>query len=744
MAEVGLPLRCRPRPTIPASIALAFAVALNGCTPSAGSSSPGSLTVAITGIPAGTAAAVTVLRPNGVTTGVVATTTLNGLAAGTYTVQAVTVIAGPVAYVPAKAAQQVTVSGGATTTVSAVYAVVPASLQLIVTGLPNGIAAPVAITGPNGYSATATQSVTLTDVPPGSYTITSASAIPAGILYQATPPTLAVSVAPGAQVVARVQYSHPESSLTLTIDQVYVTQGAQGGDGSVPLVADRPGMLRVFLTASATNVAAPEVRVRLYSGSVLTNTYTMPAPAIGVPAVTVEADGSRSWNLPLAEHLIQPGMQLLIDVDPAGLLPLATRANLTFPTTGIPQAFTVLANAPYNLTFVPVTNAADGGTGDITVAGIPDFTNTVKLLHPMWAYNAVVHAPFTFSGGALQSNDGNFAWQTLLQQIEALRQIEGGSSYFYGVVHPTYSSGIVGLGYVGAARFNQFHSAIGWDSRGAYGQLGTYAGEAYAHELGHNLSLNHAPCGGAGNPDPAFPFPGGGVGRSGYNVVTGAITANTNFDVMGYCAPTWISDYSYRRILSFVAAASLRASLATPVPPQRVVVVSGSLAGGHAQLFPAIEVVARATLPSGGGDYQLEGRDVAGNPVFAFGFTPASVADGAAADLAQFVFTVPLADGVQLAQIRLTGPGIDTAISAAPGAALRGDTSTVTATRLDAGRVRLEWSAARYPVVMVRDGNSGEVLAFGRGGSVVVRSGRAPLSITASDGVQSTVLRLTP
>lgn len=732
--------RLRTRAIGAAFVAL-ITCSLSGCTSPAGSSTAGTLTVTISGLPAGTSAALTVTGPNGSRTGVVATTTLNGLAAGTYIIQATTVIAGNDAYDPAIKSQNVTISGGSGAAFSEQYTVVPAVLQVVVTGLPNGVAAPITVTGPNGFNVTATQTSAFSGVAPGQYAIAAASAIPAGVLYQATPPLINVTVTPGAQAVARVQYSHPESSLTITIDGVYITQGAQGYDGSVPLIADRPGLLRVFLKASDSNVVVPDVRVRLYNGSVLANTYTIRAPGPGVPTAIVEADGTKSWNLPLPELLLQPGQQLLIDVDPAGLVPLATRANLSYPATGVPQALNIATAIMYNLTFVPVINTADGTTGDITTAGVPDFTNSLKLLHPMWTYNAVVHPPFTFTGGAMQSNDGNFAWQTLLQQIESLRQVEGGPSYYYGVLHPSYSSGIVGLGYVGQVQLTQFRSAIGWDNRAVYGQVGTYAGEAYAHELGHNMSLNHAPCGGASSPDPAFPYAGGGVGRSGYNVIAGAITVNTNFDMMSYCAPTWISDYSYRHILTYLTQ---KASLVAPAVPQTAVLVSGSIRGGQAQLNPAIEVFAAPVLPANGGAYQLEGRDAAGKSVFAFPFTPNPVADAPQPDLTQFVFTVPLPAGSHLSQLRLTGPGIDTALRAAPGSAIRSDTSIVTATRIDRNSVRLTWSAARYPTVMVRDGNSGAVLAFGRGGEVLVQSGAAPLQITASDGVSSTQSRITP
>ena len=720
---------------------VAAAVVANSCKSSAGSSSDGSLVLTITGLPAGTNAAVTVTRPNGQSSGVVASTTLAGLAPGTYLVVATTVIAGNEAYEPAIKSGSVTVSSGASATFSEAYAVVPATLQVIVTGLPNGVAAPVTVAGPNGFSTTVTETVTLPNVVPGQYTITSPSAIPAGVLYQASPTSLVVTVAPGGQVIARVQYSHPESALTITIDAVHITQGAQGYYGSVPLIADRPGLLRVFLKASDPNSAAPDVRVRRYAGATLINTDTIRAATPGVPTVIVESDGTKSWNIALPEHVIQPGQRLLVDVDPAGLVPLATRANLSFPATGIPQDLAVLSGVSYDVTFVPVISSADGTTGDITVAGIPDLTNTVKLLHPVWTINATVHAPYTFTGGPLKSADENFAWSTLLQQIEQLRQVETNPTYFYGVVHPNDSSGIVGLGYVGQPRFTQFRSAIGWDNRALYGQLGTYAGEAYAHELGHNLSLNHAPCGGASSPDPFFPYAGGGVGRPGYNVVTSTITATTNFDVMSYCAPTWISDYSYQRMLTYLQQ---RSTLLAPLAPQRAVMLSGAIRGGQARLNPALDVVASPVMPSTGGQYRLEGRDADGNSVFAFSFDPAKVADAPGADLAQFVYTVPLADAVRLGNIRLTGPGIDVAVSPSASTSLRADTTTVSAVRVDANHVRLTWNAERYPMVMVRNAVTGDVLTFGRGGDVVVLSGSAPLAITASDGVRSTLVRLTP
>jgi hypothetical protein len=58
-----------------------------------------------------------------------------------------------------------------------------------------------------------------------------------------------------------------------------------------------------------------------------------------------------------------------------------------------------------------------------------------------------------------------------------------------------------------------------------------------------------------------------------------------------------------------------------------------------------------------------------------------------------------------------------------------------------AGGASLEWDAAAYPMVMVRDARSGEVLSFARGGRATVPVG-GEVELTASDGVRSR--RLTP
>lgn len=74
----------------------------------------------------------------------------------------------------------------------------------------------------------------------------------------------------------------------------------------------------------------------------------------------------------------------------------------------------------------------------------------------------------------------------------------------------------------------------------------------FVHEVGHTQSFAHAPCGADGNmpaaPDPAYPYNGGIIGVWGVNSRTlKAYGPDSAFDYMGYCDPSWVSDYRWRR-----------------------------------------------------------------------------------------------------------------------------------------------------------------------------------------------------
>jgi hypothetical protein len=75
-----------------------------------------------------------------------------------------------------------------------------------------------------------------------------------------------------------------------------------------------------------------------------------------------------------------------------------------------------------------------------------------------------------------------------------------------------------------------------------------------AHEVGHAHGRNHAPCGGAQGVDSKFPYSGGGIGVWGYDINTKTfINPSKGKDIMGYCSPEWVSDYTYTALYNRIA-----------------------------------------------------------------------------------------------------------------------------------------------------------------------------------------------
>lgn len=130
-------------------------------------------------------------------------------------------------------------------------------------------------------------------------------------------------------------------------------------------------------------------------------------------------------------------------------------------------------------------------------------------------------------------------------------------TYVFGLVAPSPSQAefcqlgcTAGMAYrLANPRNAKFKAGLG------LGYSGPSAGRTLAHELGHSHDRPHAPCGGAGNADPDFPYEGGGIGVPGWDIVNEQwLAPEEHADVMGYCTPDWISDYTYGGLHRRIAA----------------------------------------------------------------------------------------------------------------------------------------------------------------------------------------------
>jgi peptidase M66-like protein len=717
------------RRLIPYALAALAAGALDACGGDPSGPSTGSLAIAISGLPSGAPAAVTVTGPGNYSHETAGSETLSGLTPGSYTVAAEPVTSDGESYTPVQSTQTVTVAESPTAATAQVTygAAGGATLTVTISGLPTGTPATVSVSGPDGFQQSITATTTLAGLEAGIYSVSAQSVSASGTEYDPSPAVQAANVPAGGAAAAAVSYTQASAAgLNLRIDGLYLTQSVQTYAGAVPLVKNRDGFLRVFVTATQTNIAAPAVRVRFAVSGVVTKDTLLGPNGLAVPLSPNEATLTSSWNMPVPGALIQPDLTILAEVDPANAVTETNESDNQFPASGSPLALDVRTVSTFSVRFVPIRQTVNGLQGDVTNANKSTYLAAAMRLHPLAGFDADLRAPLSTSAPAVESGSSS-AWTQILNELRAARTADANARYYYGVVKPSYTSGIAGVGYVGLP------VAIGWDRTGG--------DHVAAHEWGHNWGRDHAPCGDPGNPDQSYPYANGDIGVYGFDVESETIKPPSFKDLMGYCNNEWISDYTYTGVLDFRAThADVAAGFAEAMQP--CLLVWGRIVDGEPVLEPAFEIVTRPSLPERLGPYRVEGRAADGSSVFGISFSPDRVADDPAGG-AQFAFAVPLQPdrASRLASLHLAVPGRPTvSLRASAGATL--GSAGVTAARLGAGRIGLRWDAAAHPMLMVRDPVTGQVLSFARGGRSEIVTDRPALDLQLSTGVRGRDLRL--
>ena len=425
----------------------------------------------------------------------------------------------------------------------------------------------------------------------------------------------------------------------------YLTQAVQSRKFPVPLVAGERALLRVFVTAvTASSEGIPLVRARFYLGGRETHVVDIPGKSAPIPTEVDESSLSKSANTEIPAEVIQPGLEMVMDVDPDGTLDPALGVPKRIPDSGR-MGVDVRAVPLLDLTLIPFiwNETRDSSIVDVVEDWAADpenhemFWHTLTLL-PVADMEVTPHDP------VVTSHNNVFA---LLGETAAIRALEGAAGYYMGLITSPVT-GAAGAGFL--------------PGRSSVLSPPSIAPSSVAHELGHNLSLPHAPCAGAANPDPLFPYPDGSIGAWGYDFRDGGrLVRPTTWDLMGYCWPRWISDYNFTNALRFRLSDADSAGLPVP-PPAPAAARSLLLWGGVSAdsvpfLEPAFVVDAPAELPGSGMEYRLTGRTESGAELFSLSFDMPEVADRDGSS--SFAFVLPARPGWEgtLASITLAGPG---------------------------------------------------------------------------------------
>ncbi len=150
--------------------------------------------VAITGLPQGIGALVRLTAPNGGEVPVPASLRIAPAAAGRWQLTADNVSDAGYTYAPTPTARDGNVTPGDTLRMPVQYTIATGALAVAVTGLPASASVAVAISGPAGFTRTVTGTTTLTDLAPGSYTVSAPTVTLSGISYAPSSATQTVAV----------------------------------------------------------------------------------------------------------------------------------------------------------------------------------------------------------------------------------------------------------------------------------------------------------------------------------------------------------------------------------------------------------------------------------------------------------------------------------------------------------------------------------------------------------------------
>ena len=473
----------------------------------------------------------------------------------------------------------------------------------------------------------------------------------------------------------------------------YLTQAVQSRYYPVALVEGEKALLRAFVTAANPGKATmPPVVARFYRDGREVHEVEIPATSLPIPKKVAEGILKASANAEIPGRVVRPGLELVVEVDPEGTLDDSVGVVKRIPAEGR-LAIDVRKMPLFDLTLIPFLYTEDPDSSLIgtvkAMAADPQNHELLKQtadLMPVGDFEATAHAPVE-----TDSNSGG----SVLSLTGAIRTLEGGTGHWMGMLPRFSDTG--GVAY-------------------APGRTSASVPRSYVivHELGHNFSLRHAPCGGVLSWDGNFPDRRGRIGAWGYAVravkgfTKGQLVPPTVPDLMSYCFhPEWISEYHFNKARRYRLKSEPQERRMAPA--RSLLLWGGVDSTATLHLEPAFVVDAPPALPEAAGDYELEGRTADGAVLFSLAFAMPRIAD-AGEGAGGFAYVLPIRpEWGRLASITLSGP--------------EGDVT------MDGG--------TDSPMAIYRDRRSGQVRAMLRGDAPRPVWARSGFDVFRSRGIPS-------
>lgn len=383
------------------------------------------------------------------------------------------------------------------------------------------------------------------------------------------------------------------------ITNLEVNQAIQSLSNAVPLITNRPALIRTYVNEGGNchaKLYGFRNNVALSGSPILANNG--PITLTG-PSQRDNLNGTLNFNLPT--HWASGSLQVYVELTSANGNTVFSR----YPQSGY-ASLNFRGSTPLQVRFVPIVR--NGISPNSQIYNL--INRMLYKTYPLGQSPVIeVISAMTFNGD-LRTDNG---WYQLLDLVASRKQSEdrNGPWYYYGVINIGSNSKWGGMAYY------SIRASVGQDSSASTG----------IHEIGHNHGRMHAPCGNPAGIDPAWPYatnPNAKIMDYGYDILDGILLPPNYIDFMSYCGDEWVTAYTYNGLKSVNQAGAV---VQTERPRQPVSFISGVIAPSIPEIFPPIhqlEGVIDTPVPDS--EYRLALYSMDGTLLYTHAFAPLMIA----------------------------------------------------------------------------------------------------------------------
>jgi hypothetical protein len=360
-----------------------------------------------------------------------------------------------------------------------------------------------------------------------------------------------------------------------TVKVTVVSGGSWVGSPVAPVVQGKDAFVRMFVEPLSGYAPHGVLGVlTLRNGSEVTRLEARLTPR----AASLDSDLTSSFNFTVPASALTADTTLSASIVEEKCNPeRKDNPSARFPKTGS-QALKPAGIGTLRVVLVPVRIGSL--LADTSAAQLEGVRSALLAHYPVPNVDVSVAPVLTWTNPVNADGSG---WSELLNEIrkQRVRDAADKDVYYFGLVSPksTLRSYCLASCVLGLAPQTTFVSSVDQVGLG----VGFFDDNTYStvvHELGHAHGRGHAPCAPNGGKidgvDGKYPYTGGDIGSWGWDARSKALVAPTLKDMMGYCDPTWISDYTYNALAirsqainkSGVAAQKSRAALTLSEPSE--------------------------------------------------------------------------------------------------------------------------------------------------------------------------------